>query len=158
MTLTKPEARLFIKHIIRQRNHDEYQEKSLQVRDRVRSLLESQSAGRVLLYNADEKMHEVDLSSLESSLPQFTFDYAGSSASAPFPVGVYDHIFVPLFGFSIQGYRLGRGAGWYDKFLATQPEATLYGIGFEDICIDFKNQPHDIKMHYIITELQMRTF
>lgn len=45
-------------------------------------------------------------------------------------------ILVPALGFSTKGDRLGRGAGFYDRFLKNFPEALRVGIAFEDQIMD----------------------
>ena len=45
-------------------------------------------------------------------------------------------ILVPGVAFDTAGHRLGRGRGYYDRFLASHPE--LYKIG---VCFDFQKVP-----------------
>jgi 5-formyltetrahydrofolate cyclo-ligase len=63
-------------------------------------------------------------------------------------------LLVPLVGFDDAGYRLGYGAGYYDRTLATFPKAPVtIGVGFE-LCRmpTIFPQPHDVPMDYIVTE------
>ncbi len=41
-------------------------------------------------------------------------------------------ILVPALGFTREGLRLGRGAGFYDRFLSLHPHALRLGIAFEE--------------------------
>ena len=41
-------------------------------------------------------------------------------------------ILVPGLAFTAQGARLGRGAGFYDRFLSANPEALRVGVGFQE--------------------------
>jgi 5-formyltetrahydrofolate cyclo-ligase len=63
-------------------------------------------------------------------------------------------LLVPLVGFDAQGYRLGYGAGYYDRTIATYttPPLTI-GVGFE-LCrmSTIHPQSHDLPMDYIVTE------
>jgi 5-formyltetrahydrofolate cyclo-ligase len=62
---------------------------------------------------------------------------------------------IPGLGFHTEGFRLGRGKGFYDKtfsdFLGTK-----IGICY-DFCLssDVPYEQHDIKMDYIVTDLQV---
>ncbi len=60
----------------------------------------------------------------------------------------------PVLGFDNQGYRIGYGKGWYDKFLATQPRAVTIGLAYEISRVKegLPKEPHDIPLKYIITE------
>ena len=63
-----------------------------------------------------------------------------------------DLIVVPGLAFSAEGNRLGRGAGFYDRFLATAPQTTLK-IG---VCFEFQqvssipHEPHDVTMDVVV--------
>jgi 5-formyltetrahydrofolate cyclo-ligase len=63
-------------------------------------------------------------------------------------------LLVPLVGFDAAGYRLGYGAGYYDRTLAAFPKTPVtIGVGFE-LCRmqTIFPQPHDVPMDFIITE------
>lgn len=61
---------------------------------------------------------------------------------------------VPLLGFDDAGYRLGYGAGFYDRTLATlDPMPFAIGVGFElGRLATIHPQPHDVPMDWIVTE------
>ena len=63
-------------------------------------------------------------------------------------------IIIPMVGFDQHGYRLGYGSGYFDRTLATyQPQPLTIGIAFEIQRLEnIYAQPHDIAMHYIVTE------
>jgi 5-formyltetrahydrofolate cyclo-ligase len=62
-----------------------------------------------------------------------------------------DFVLVPGVGFSPSGYRLGRGKGYYDKFLSKQPELFTVGVCFrEQFYLDIPTEPHDIQMRKVI--------
>jgi len=65
-----------------------------------------------------------------------------------------DAVCIPMVGFDRQGYRLGYGSGYFDRTLAGYyPQPLTIGIAFEIQRIDSVHpQPHDIAMHYIVTE------
>jgi 5-formyltetrahydrofolate cyclo-ligase len=73
-----------------------------------------------------------------------------------------DIIFMPLVAFDKQGHRLGMGAGYYDKTLATLPDhptrPLLVGLAYELQKMDHIPQdPWDISLDIIITEKAVYT-
>jgi 5-formyltetrahydrofolate cyclo-ligase len=65
-----------------------------------------------------------------------------------------DLVLVPGLGFTPGGVRLGRGAGYYDRWLAEAPAGLLtVGVAFEcQLTPDLPSEPHDWQMDYIVTE------
>ena len=63
-------------------------------------------------------------------------------------------LLIPCNGFDARGFRLGYGAGHYDRTLAAmQPMPCTVGIAIEDGRIDdLGPEPHDIPMDWIVTE------
>tara|TARA_B100000795_G_scaffold84023_1_gene61018 strand:- start:10887 stop:11429 length:543 start_codon:yes stop_codon:yes gene_type:complete len=58
-----------------------------------------------------------------------------------------DLIIVPGLAFDIQGGRLGYGGGYYDTFLATQPNAIKIGVGFEcQLISEVPMEEHDVSL------------
>lgn len=64
----------------------------------------------------------------------------------------YDIIVVPTLGFTREGYRVGYGAGYYDKFLAGQPEALTAGLCYEEGQAIFIPETHDVPLKLIVTD------
>lgn len=66
----------------------------------------------------------------------------------------FDLIVVPGVAFDRRGYRLGYGAGCYDRFLReTRPGAVFMGLAFElQLVDDVHPEPHDVAVHLIVTE------
>ena len=67
----------------------------------------------------------------------------------------FDVIIVPMLGFDKQGYRLGHGKGWYDRFLPTQPNAQTIGLCYEFGLVPegLPHEDHDVPVDYVITEI-----
>ena len=62
-----------------------------------------------------------------------------------------DFILVPGVAFSPNGYRLGRGKGYYDKFLSKYTNLFTVGVCFrEQFYLDIPTEPHDIPMQRVI--------
>jgi len=71
-----------------------------------------------------------------------------------FEVGALDAILVPGLAFDRGGVRLGRGGGFYDRFLATPGlRALRIGVCFELQVVDeVVRQEHDAVMDVVVTE------
>ena len=66
-----------------------------------------------------------------------------------------DLVILPGVGFDRQGYRLGYGGGYYDRFLARHQmkSALIIGLGFSCQIVDkLPRDPWDIQMDMVITE------
>jgi 5-formyltetrahydrofolate cyclo-ligase len=67
-----------------------------------------------------------------------------------------DLILAPFTGFDPAGNRIGRGGGFFDRFLASTT-ARVVGVGFE--CQRFAAipvEPHDVPLKTIVTDLGVR--
>ena len=63
-----------------------------------------------------------------------------------------DIFLIPGLAFDLNGTRLGRGGGAYDKLLADYSDSYFIGVSFDEYI--FENLPienHDIKMNALIT-------
>lgn len=66
--------------------------------------------------------------------------------------GTLDLIVVPGMAFDRQGHRLGRGKGYYDRFLIKYPEVKTIGICFDFQLLDeVPAEPHDQLIDEIIS-------
>lgn len=61
-------------------------------------------------------------------------------------------VVVPAVAYDRKGKRLGRGKGFYDRFLQ-QTKATKIGVGYEFQLLDeIPTEPHDVAMDIVITQ------
>jgi len=67
-------------------------------------------------------------------------------------------ILVPGLAFSSDGSRLGRGAGFYDRFLCAHPSALRVGVAWgEQILPEIPVSGHDERVDIILTEQSLVT-
>ena len=81
--------------------------------------------------------------------------YALVAAGYRCRLGEIDLIVVPAVAFDKTGLRLGRGGGYYDKFLKKHARAMLIGVGYDFQLVDqVPAERHDQKVHRIILPSQ----
>jgi 5-formyltetrahydrofolate cyclo-ligase len=69
------------------------------------------------------------------------------------PCATPDFLLVPLVAFDAAGRRLGHGAGYYDRTLASLPQARRLGVAFAAQQVDrVPAGPHDVALPAIATE------
>ena len=69
---------------------------------------------------------------------------------------VPDVVLVPCVGFTRSGYRLGFGAGYFDRWMADHPHVTAVGVAWSFCEITdevLAPQPHDQALMVVVTEL-----
>ena len=92
-------------------------------------------------FEGNDKMHRGKFGIPEPTTPPY--------------LGDIDLIIVPAVAFDKRGYRLGRGGGYYDRFLKKQPYATLIGVGYDfQLVEEVPMLQHDQKVHRIILPSQ----
>ena len=72
-----------------------------------------------------------------------------------YPASDIDLIVVPARAFTLAGARLGRGGGFYDKYMS-QPDFRAHKVGIAFGCQIFESlptDPHDILVDEVITDL-----
>ena len=80
---------------------------------------------------------------------------------APIASGAFDApidvVIVPGLAFSRAGYRLGYGAGFYDRWLAEHPQPLRIGLcGEAELVADLPTEPHDIPVDVVVTDSRVR--
>lgn len=92
-------------------------------------------------YEGNDKMHRGKFGIPEPTTSPFT--------------GQIDLIVVPAVAFDKQGHRLGRGGGYYDRFIKKHPHAILIGVGYDfQLIEEVPTLHHDQKVHRIILPSQ----
>lgn len=68
-----------------------------------------------------------------------------------------DLVVVPGLVFSVQGFRVGRGGGFYDRLFGSwRPARGCIGVCFEEqLRNEFEIEAHDMRMDLIMTEARL---
>lgn len=101
------------------------------------------------------RVNGVDLEVLpyeESRLELGSFHIEEPTGNEVTDPGEIELVVVPAVAYDRKGRRLGRGKGFYDRFLAST-KATKIGIGYEFQLVDeLPSESHDIPMDMIVTQ------
>ena len=107
------------------------------------------------------RMLPVEITSLSAGIaPTGAHNIREPIAGSPIPVDMIDLVVVPGLGFSANGYRIGRGMGFYDRFLAQNDfVGASCGLAFEaQVIEDVPVLDHDMPLNMLATEIGLRRF
>ena len=109
------------------------------------------------VYRSVAKWGELDTSALVTWLketwPQIAVVQPTLSKDQPFPEREFDVILVPALGFDRDNNRLGLGGGWYDRFVAQQPQAQKIGVAYAWALVEdgIPVEPWDMKLDRVVS-------
>lgn len=174
-TMEKKELRQHIKILKKQHSKEQLMNQSEQIMGKLEQHPDFIKAERVMLYSAlpDEVQTQAFLEKWHLKktiiLPTVVGDdiipvaYGKDTefATGDFNIlepqnepytGGFDLIVVPGVAFDANGNRLGRGKGYYDRFLCQHLEVKRIGICFDFQFVDeVPSEPFDIRMDEVIT-------
>lgn len=109
-------------------------------------------------YQPIETLNEVNISSFLVELSDRYPDievFKMRQRQKEIPDTKFDIILVPTLAFDKDYYRLGWGGGFYDRFLAVQPQAIKIGLCFQNGLVKdgIPHEPYDIPLDKVITEV-----
>ena len=106
------------------------------------------------------RMLPVEISSLKDATTTSGPGVREPQSGNPIPVDMIDLVLVPGLGFTADGHRIGRGMGFYDRFLA-QPDfvGRSCGLSFEEQLVPaLPVLDHDVPLHMLVTDRGIRRF
>jgi 5-formyltetrahydrofolate cyclo-ligase len=102
---------------------------------------------------------------LEGTVQRGAFGISEPRGTQEFPARMLDIVFVPLVGFDTQGYRLGMGKGFYDRFFQHRlrmqywRRPLLIGIAYDVQQVPMlPHAAHDVPLDAIVTQSTVLTF
>ena len=113
-----------------------------------------------LVGHTQKHMIPVVVRSLEEPMDADQYGVQSPRGSEPFPIDMLELAVVPALGFDREGHRIGRGGGFYDRFLA-QPEfqAVACGLAIEEQVVDhIPTAPHDVPLDMLATDSRLLRF
>ncbi len=107
-----------------------------------------------------KRMLPVEISSLQTGLTRTGPGISEPISGKPVPVDMIDLVIVPGLGFTNTGLRIGRGLGFYDRFLAQHDFiGRSCGLAFEAQIVEtLPTLDHDVPLSMLVTEQGVRRF
>lgn len=106
------------------------------------------------------RMLPIEISSLTTGMTSTGPGIREPIAGNPMPLDLIDLVIVPGLGFTNTGFRIGRGMGFYDRFLA-QPDflGLSCGLAFgEQVVADLPVLDHDVPLSMLATDKGLTRF
>lgn len=106
------------------------------------------------------RMLPVEIASLQTGMTTTGPGVREPITGKPIPTEFIDIVIVPGIGFTNAGYRIGRGMGFYDRFLA-QPEfiGLSCGLAFDEQVVEtLPVLDHDMPLSMLVTDRGIRRF
>ena len=106
------------------------------------------------------RMLPVEITSLQTNMTTSGPGVREPVSGQPIPLNLIDLVIVPGIGFSTDGHRIGRGMGFYDRFLALPEFIGLScGMAFEEqIVPKLPVLDHDMSLSMLVTDRGIRRF
>jgi 5-formyltetrahydrofolate cyclo-ligase len=103
---------------------------------------------------------EISTGADEATRAPFIANFPQPMEGKPVPVNLLDLVIVPGVGFTADGHRIGRGMGFYDRFLAQSDFIGLScGLAFEEQVLEkIPVLDHDMSLSMLVTDQGIRRF
>ena len=153
---TKPELRRTLTARRAALTPEEVATASRAVLEELQRVVDWSSVGSVHVYRSVAEWGELDTSELVAWLADEWLEIEvvqpTLSKDQPFPEQQFDLILVPALGFDRDNNRLGLGGGWYDRFVAQQPQARKIGVAYAWALVGdgIPVEPWDMKLDRVI--------
>jgi 5-formyltetrahydrofolate cyclo-ligase len=108
----------------------------------------------------ERELEPVVIQTLNCPMDISRYGLRNPSGTEIMDVAQIDMVVVPGLGFDESGDRLGRGAGFYDRFLASHNfKGIRCGLAFEDqLMASVPIDEHDMRLDMLVTDQKVRRF
>ncbi len=113
-----------------------------------------------LVEQGSKRLTPVIVNSLEEPMDVDAYGLCSPRNPEPLPVEMLDLVVVPGLGFDRQGRRIGRGGGFYDRFLSEKEfHGTACGFAVhQQVIKEIPADPRDVNMNMLVTDQELLTF
>lgn len=107
-----------------------------------------------------KQMIPIEIGSLENDVAVGSMGVREPIRGEPVPIDAIDLVVVPGLAFDPFGNRLGRGRGFYDRFLSRKEfRGTPCGLALEEqVVTSIPADAKDVQMKMLVTDQQVRRF
>lgn len=114
---------------------------------------------RVIDYEAGE-MEAILMEGLDDEMEADRYGVLSSVKGEIVDVGEVDMVVVPGIGFDEEGWRLGRGGGFYDRYLSRDGFCGIScGLGFEEqMVVSVARGEYDVSLDALVTDERTLVF
>lgn len=105
-------------------------------------------------------MLPIQINSLSDDLTESPLGIREPAQGMPIPLINIDLVIVPGMGFDLHGNRIGRGRGFYDRFLAHRDWGGIAcGLALEEQVVEVVPvSEHDRRIQMLVTDAAVRRF
>lgn len=106
----------------------------------------------------EKRMEPVEIRSLDVGMKTTGPGLREPAEGTVVPLGLIDMVVTPGLAFDRRGYRVGRGRGFYDRFLARQDfKGVRCALCFHEQLLNepIPSEAHDVPMDLIVTDLEV---
>lgn len=102
----------------------------------------------------EKRMVPVEINSMEADYAVQVSGLRNPRGGSPVPLQDIELVVTPALAYDLKGNRLGRGGGYYDRFLASEGlDSRVCGIGFDQQVVEsVPSDGYDMKVEYLVTE------
>jgi 5-formyltetrahydrofolate cyclo-ligase len=106
------------------------------------------------------RMLPIEINSLTTDVREGVMGVREPVEGLPFPVADIDLVIVPGLAFDEAGNRLGRGRGFYDRFLSHRDfRGTSCALALEEQVVErVPSDESDVRVHLLVTDARVRRF
>jgi 5-formyltetrahydrofolate cyclo-ligase len=106
------------------------------------------------------RLMPVEITSLDTNVKTGLYNLQEPIEGRPIPLEMLNLIVVPGIAYDRKGRRLGRGGGFYDRFLAQSGlSAVKCGLALrEQVVDDLSSEPHDQRVDMLVTDEEVLRF
>ncbi|MHC4994910.1 MAG: 5-formyltetrahydrofolate cyclo-ligase [Planctomycetota bacterium] len=113
-----------------------------------------------LVNHNQKRMLPVELCSLDEPMDVDRYGVRTPRTGEVFPIEMIDLVIAPGLGFDRAGHRIGRGGGYYDRFLSHRDfNGVVCGLALSEQVVEaVPTDDHDARLNMLVTDREVLRF